>query len=335
MPYNIDKAKPVYLIAELGVSHEGDVTVAENIIKQLEGSGVAAIKLQSFTPERYISASEPERLERLRSFSLDMDAHKYLKQKAFESGLQFISTPLSEDWVEPLAQICDKLKIASGDIDFAPTITAAAATGLPVIISTGTANVEEIDNAIKLFKSAKCDQKNKSDLSLMHCISEYPADIKDCNLLSIPFLHKRYGIEVGWSNHVIGPLACCAAVALGAKMVEVHVTDRKEGRSFRDHALSFEPREIPILISDLNLIKASLGAFGKRATPAEEKNIRAMRKGLIFSADLKSGTIISEDDILYARPATHFSSYEKNSIVGRKLAKDVKSGHLVSEDSLF
>ena len=335
MPHNIKTTEPVYLIAELGVNHEGDIQVAEAIIEQLEGSGVAAIKLQSFTPERYISASEPKRLEKLRSFFLDMDAHKHLKQKAFESGLQFISTPLSEDWVEPLAQICDKLKIASGDINFRPTITAAANTGLPVIMSTGAANVEEVDAAVNIFKSATSDQTYKSDLTLMHCISEYPADIRDCNLLSIPFLHERYGIEVGWSNHVIGPLACFGAVALGATVVEVHVTDCKEGRSFRDHALSFEPNEISILISELNSIKASLGTFGKRATINEEKNIQAMRKGLIFSADMKSGTIIEEQDILYARPATHFSSHEKKNIVGRVLAKDVKSGHLVSEDSLL
>lgn len=322
------------VIAELGINHEGDVKVAETVIEQLKGTGAAAIKLQSFTPERYASASDSERLKRLKTFSLDLEAHKHLKAKAHEAGLSFISTPLSEDWVEPLAELCDALKIASGDIDFAPTIIAAAETDLPVIMSTGTAEIEEVDSAVQLFTSARNSECIANEFHLMHCISEYPVRVEDCNLLSIPFMRERYGINVGWSNHVIGPLACYAAVSLGARIIEVHVTDHKEGREFRDHALSFEPQEISDLVSELNAIKSGLGNFHKKPTPNEQKNTLVFRKGLVFSHDLNSGSVLTEEDIMFARPAIHFSSNEKNKLLGRKLSQNVKSGHLISEDVL-
>ena len=336
MKRNIHKKlnEKIFLIAELGVNHEGDVQVAENIIEQLEGSGASAIKLQSFTPKRYVSASDAPRLQRLKDFSLDLDAHRHLKEKAHQSGLNFISTPLSEDWVEPLSELCDALKIASGDIDFAPTITAAARTNLPVIMSTGTAVIEEVDAAVELFKSVRKVGNLEEQLHLMHCISEYPARIEDCNLRSIPFMNQRYGLNVGWSNHVIGSLACYAAISLGADIIEVHVTDQKEGREFRDHALSFEAHEVSFLVSELNSIKSGLGVLTKRPTSAERKNTPAFRKGLIFSRDLKSGSVLEEKDIMFARPATHFSSSKIGDVVGRTLCQDVKSGYLISEESL-
>jgi len=323
----------IFLIAELGINHEGDIDVAERVIKGLKNSGASAIKLQSFTPERYVSASDAERLAKLKKWSLNYEAHKYIKKKADKAGLAFISTPLSEDWVEPLASICDALKIASGDIDFLPTITAAAKTNLPVIMSTGTANIKEVDAAVALFKSAQ-QIENKGQLQLMHCVSEYPAKIEDCNLNSIPFMNKRYGINVGWSNHVVGPLACYTAVSLGANIIEVHVTDRREGRELRDHALSFEPQEICGLVSELNSIKSGLGLLTKCPTLAEQENTLAFRKGLIFSRDLKSGSIIEEKDIMFARPATFFSSNKIDDVVGRTLCQDVKSGYLISEENL-
>lgn len=324
----------INLIAELGINHEGDIKVAEAVIEKLSGSGATAIKLQSYTPERYVSASDATRLQRLKDFSLDLDAHKHLREKAHQSGLKFISTPLSEDWVEPLSELCDALKIASGDIDFVPTITMAARTKLPVIMSTGTAEIEEVDAAVSLFKTIRKGVNIKDQLGLMHCISEYPVKIEDCNLRSIPFMNQRYGLHVGWSNHVIGPLACHAAVSLGANIVEVHVTDQKEGRDFRDHALSFETHEISVLVSELKSIKSGLGSLDKKPTLVEQKNTSAFRKGLIFSRDLKSGSVIEAKDIMFARPATHYSSSKIAEVVGRTLCQDVKSGHLISEESL-
>lgn len=331
--FNIDLLnRDITVIAELGVNHEGNFDVAKKIIQQLEGSGVAAVKLQSFTPERYISANDAERLGRVKGFCLSLEEHRILKECAHQSGLAFISTPVSEDWVEPLAGICDAIKIASGDIDFIPTITSAAKSNLPVIMSTGTATIDEVDAAVELFKSIRNDKPLENSLSLMHCVSEYPALLSDCNLLSIQFMRDRYGLNVGWSNHVIGKLACHVAVSLGANFIEVHVTDQKDGRSFRDHALSFEPKEMPTLIAELKSIQLSLGKLSKEPTQVEKDNTKMFRKGLIFKSDLKAGHVLVDDDVLFARPALHFSSNQKHRVLGRVLACDVKSGFLITDD---
>ena len=320
------------IIAEIGVNHEGSVDVAANIITQLEGSGAAAVKLQSFTPNRYVSGSDPERLKRVSAFCLNFENHQYLKEIAHNAGLAFISTPLSEDWVAPLVEICDAIKIASGDIDFEPTIIAAAKSNLPVIMSTGTSTVEEVDNAVGLFESVHKETSMKEHLFLMHCISEYPALIEDCNLNTIPFMNDRYGLQTGWSNHVIGSLACQAAVALGAGMVEVHVTDEKEGRDFRDHSLSFEPHEIVNLVTELNAIQSGLGVLGKFPTIEEQNSTKLFRKGLIFSRNLKVGDVLSGDDILFARPAIHYSSNEKPKLLGKTLRRDVQAGYSIMKE---
>ena len=298
------------IIAEIGINHEGDADAAKSIISQLEGS-VAAVKLQSFTPERYASASDPERLQRLRSFHLSLEEHHELQKEAHRVGLGFVSTPLSEDWVQPLSTICDAIKIASGDIDFAPTITAAAESGLPVIMSTGTATIEEVDFAVNLFKTHNKAIDIKDYLFLMHCVSEYPATIEERNIRSITYMRERYGLHVGWSNHVIGRLACYSAVATGTNLIEVHVTDKREGRKFRDHALSFEATELKDWFIELNQIKDCLGENSKKPTNSEIKN-RNSCKGLIYARSLKAGSVIAEQDIIFAWQLTfgHLTSVE-------------------------
>lgn len=196
-------------------------------------------------------------------------------------------------------------------------------------MSTGTATIDEVDFAVELFKSSRKDGLLEKSLVLMHCISEYPASIEDCNLLSIPFMRDRYQLNVGWSNHVIGKLACHSAASLGANFFEVHVTNQKDGRSFRDHALSFEPRELFELVSELKLIRSSLGRYTKEPTLLEKENTKLFRKGLIYSCDLKAGQILSADKIFFARPATHFSSNDKLNILGKVLCRDVKSGYSI------
>lgn len=319
------------IIAELGVNHEGDIDIAVDIINQLKDSGVSAIKLQSFTPERLASASDQARLERLKKFSLNLDDHLYLRKKAHDAGLAFMSTPCTEDWVYPLADICDGLKIASGDIDFKPTILAASSCNLPVIVSTGSATISEVDSVVDLFKSRRTDESLAENLFLMHCVSEYPTSITDCNLKSIPLMANRYALEVGWSNHVIGPLACYSAVALGASSIEVHVTNNKVDRAFRDHALSFEPHELKSLVDALNDIHQSRGNFEKKPTATELENVKLIRKGLIYADNLKAGDTVLEKHILYARPALNYSSNQVNDVLGKTLRKDVEYGTLISK----
>ena len=174
-----------------------------------------------------------------------------------------MSTPLSEDWVEKLSSYCSVLKIASGDITFKPVIENAAKSGKSVILSTGGSSVEEIDRAVGWIENIIGKQNIKNKLAIMHCVSSYPTPANQANILSVPFLKERYKLCTGYSNHVLGLAPCLAAVAHGAQIVEVHFTDKKEDRSFRDHELSLNQKELKRLIELNGEIKNCIGNYGK------------------------------------------------------------------------
>ncbi len=325
--FNKNPEDDLIVIAEIGVNHQGDVNYAKDLIRLAATTGADAVKFQSYTTERYASKENMERFERVGRFALSEADHLELIKEANNAGIEFFSTPLSEDWVPFLNQHTNAFKIASGDITFEPVIRAAAATGKPVIISTGTATIEEIDQAVSWVKDEIGEEKTKENLALMHCICFYPAPIDQANVRSVPFLAERYGLPVGYSNHVIEPEACLAAVALGANIIEVHFTDKKTDRDFHDHTLSFEPQELKTFIESATRVKSALGTYTKAPQPCETALIDVVRKGLIATKDLPEGHVITHDDLIYARPATGFTSAEKTNLVGKKLKTAVKDGH--------
>ncbi len=324
----------IAVIAEIGVNHEGDVAAASRMLALAAESGADAVKFQTFSAERYASASDPARLERVRGFDLGDENVRRLTREAASLGVDIFSTPVSEDVVPLLDELFPALKIASGDLTFEPVIRASVATGKPVILSTGLGQLDEIEQAIEWARDEAGDATLRDRLVLMHCVSAYPTPIEQANVLSVPYLAEKTGLRVGYSNHVIGPDACLAAVALGACMVEVHFTDRKTGRDFRDHELSCEPGDLRYLAETLPRIRASLGDYDKRPMACEISNRDAVRKGLVAAHDLAAGTVLSEDDIMYARPATEFNSDELGYVVGKTLTTDLKAGELLPRDGV-
>jgi len=324
---NLDRE--VAVVAEIGVNHEGDVEKASTLLRLASQAGADAVKLQTYTPERYASASDPERLARVSRFALDEAAHRRLAREAAELGTSVFSSSLSEDVVGLLDELFPAHKIASGDLTFEPVIRSAARTGKPVILSTGLGTMEEIDSAIGWVRDEVGGEALRQRLLLMHCVSAYPTPIEQANVLSIPHLEDRTELRVGYSNHVIGPAACYAAVALGACMVEVHFTDRKTGRDFRDHELSFEPAELRQLVDVLSGIRASLGRRDKKPMACELPNLAAVRKGVVAARDLAGGTTLTTDDLMYARPANEFAAGELPSLLGRTLNANISKGELI------
>lgn len=323
-----DLEHEVAVVAEIGVNHEGDVDAAERLIRLAHEAGADAVKLQTYTPERFASAADPVRLERVKRFCLDRKAHYRLAEAARAMGATLFSTAVTEDVVPLLAELFPAIKVASGDIDFEPVIRAAVATGKPVIVSTGDATVEEIDRAVA-WARAEAGAGFEERFAILQCVSAYPAPIEEANLLSIPFFKQRYGLTTGYSNHVLGPDACYGAVALGAQILEVHVTDRREGREFRDHALSFEPAELQALIGSVRRIRASLGRPGKEVQASEGAIRSAIRKGVVAARDLPAGTVLGRDDLMYARPATEFAAHELPALIGKRLVSAVQRGQLI------
>lgn len=332
--FDKNPAQDLIVIAEIGVNHEGGLDYAKELIRLAASTGADAVKFQSYTPARYASKENMERFERVGRFSFSEEDHLELIEAAKEAGIVFFSTPLSEDWVPFLDKHTDAFKIASGDITFEPVIRAVSATGKPFIISTGAASIQEIDQAVSWVKDEIGEEKAKENLALMHCICSYPAPIEQANILSVPFLAERYGLPVGYSNHVIEPEACLAAVALGANIIEIHFTDKKTDRDFHDHALSFEQQELKAFIKSAKLIKVALGTFTKAVQPCEQDLIPHVRKGIVAAHDLKAGHVLTADDLIYARPSTEFTSAEYESLIGKTVNNDTAEGHLIKKKSV-
>jgi N-acetylneuraminate synthase/N,N'-diacetyllegionaminate synthase len=332
--FGVDLSRDVAIIAEVGVNHEGDVDVAARLVEMAARAGAHAVKFQSYTPERFIAAGDTERLARVRRFGLDEAAHRRLARVAGENGIAFFSSAITEDWIPLIAELSPAIKIASGDLTFDAVLTAAARTGKPVVLSTGGGTVEEIDHAVSCFKAASGLADISDRLALLHCVSGYPTPIEQCNLLSIPFLAERYRLTTGWSNHVLGPDACIAAVALGAQIVEVHITDRKNDRTFRDHALSFEPGELADLVSTLQSVRKSLGARTKGAAPVERDVLPAIRKGVVAARDIEAGSALRREDLMFARPASEFAANDIGDVVGAITRQRLAKGETVKRANI-
>ena len=323
------------VIAEIGCNHEGSFEKAVELTQLAAQSGANIIKFQSYTPERFIAANDSIRMERIKRFALTAEEHLQLYALTKSLGVIFMSTPVTEDWVNFLNPLCPAFKIASGDITFKPVIQKAAQTGKPLIVSTGAATIEEIDQAVEWIKTSVDTNDLKERLILMHCVSSYPTPIQEANILSIPYLRERYGLNVGYSNHVIGMSACLAAVALGANVIEIHFTDQKEGREFRDHALSFESNDLKNFIYLAKEIRKSLGKYDKHIQPCEGNNIPLIRKGIVAAKDIKAGEVLTEDNLMFSRPATEFRSGDLSQLVGKKINCDILRGSLIYKDAII
>jgi len=329
-----DLEQEVVVVAEIGVNHEGDVEAASTLLRLAAKSGADAVKFQTFSPTRYISSSDPERLERVTKFSLDKKSHQILAEEAKNLGVGFFSTPVTEDMVDFVSGLGPAIKIASGDLTFESVIRKSASTGKTIILSTGCGSVEEIDLAVRWVEDEVGSKIIKNKLILMHCVSSYPTPHTQANILSIPFLSERYDLKVGYSNHVIGSEVCIASVALGACIVEVHFTDQSTGRSFRDHSISFEPDKFTKLVSSVRIVRDSLGDYSKNKQECEIENESAIRKGIVAANNLDKGHIISRDDLMFARPASEFLSSEISMVIGKKLNKSISFGNLICRSDI-
>jgi N-acetylneuraminate synthase/N,N'-diacetyllegionaminate synthase len=264
---------------------------------------------------------------------LSADGHRTLAAEAAKAGVAFFSSAISEDMVPLLTECAAAVKIASGDLTFEPVIRAAARSGKPVILSTGLGTTEEIDSAVEWVRD-EVGEALSDRLVLLHCVAAYPAPIEQANLRAIPYLADRYGVSVGYSNHVLGIEACLAAVALGATVIETHFTDRKEGRTFRDHALSCDPDDLAQLKARITSVRASLGRYGKSRMPCELPLLHAARKGVVAAIDLPADHVLQLSDLMFARPADEYPASAIGSLVGCKLAKPLRSGQRVRRDAL-
>jgi N-acetylneuraminate synthase/N,N'-diacetyllegionaminate synthase len=332
--FNKDSKNEVIVIAEIGVNHMGSLNWILNMLPKVKSAGADAIKFQLFTPDLYASKSNIERYQQISKLTLSKSDFLKIKKEGDDIGLPVFATPVSHDWVSFIADTCGVLKIASGDFTFMPTVEAALRTSAKVLISTGGTTRDEIKAFVDLAKSLRSGSKYIETIAMLHCISSYPAPETESNLSAIADLTSLTGLTIGFSSHFMRDSPLYAAVALGARIFEIHVTDDRSRKDIRDHALSRTPIELQEIVNTLAALNVSLFSGEKKIQLSEEMNINNMRKGLVYKSDLPIGHELTFSDFDYARPFNpEFPTVA--SLEGKKLKRAVKSGYSVIKDDFL
>ena len=326
---NLDKE--IFVVAEIGNNHEGNLQNALDLVDAASHTGVNAVKFQTFIPERFYSASEVSRIEKLNKFKLSQEDFKKIKDFARSKGLIFFSTPLDIDSAQFLNNIQPLFKISSGDNTFWPLIKEISSYKKHTIISTGASGFHELDRIYKYFET----NNQLSNLSFLHCVSSYPVPMNQANLLMIKKLSKRYkNINIGYSDHTLGIDAACCAVALGAKIIEKHFTLDKNFSDYRDHQLSAEPDEMKLLVKKVRDIQKLMSPNQPDIQPCEEENLKLIKRSMAAANNIKEGEELSLKDIMYVRPGFGFSGEMENKLLGKKTSKFISKGELFSENNI-
>lgn len=326
---------PCYVIAEIGVNHNGDPELAHQLIDAAAAAGVDAVKFQTYITDELVLASADRaayqnrnagtvasQAEMLRRCELPFDVFAELRTHCREAKIDFISTAFdapSLDFVISLEPAC--LKWASGELTNRPLLMQAANSALPLLLSTGMGSLAEIGRAIDWLDG-------RLELVVLQCVSDYPAAIEDQNLRTLPAMRAAFGCPTGFSDHTIGPHAAIAARALGMAVLEKHFTlDRTmEGP---DHRASVEPHEFAELVRLLRAIEAGLGDGVKRPAAAEADVRAVARKSLVYRRDLPVGHMLTEADLTAKRPGTGLAPDRMDLVTGRILDRAVCRDEMV------
>lgn len=333
------------IIAEAGVNHNGDIKLAKKLIDVAAKAGVDYVKFQTFKTENLVSknaikadyqisnsGTEDTQFEMLKKLELSIDDHYQLIDYCKSKNVDFFSTGFDLQSLDLLYDLGLRLfKIPSGEITNLPYLRKVAKLADKVIVSTGMCSLNEISDAIDVITS---EGLNKNNIIVLHCNTEYPTPMGDVNLLAMQTISNKFGINVGYSDHTLGIEIPIAAVALGAKVIEKHFTlDRKmEGP---DHAASLEPAELVNMVTSIRNIELALGSGIKTPSISELKNIKVARKSIHLINDLKEGDQIKESNLIMVRPGDGISPMLIDTIIGKKVNKNLYSGHKLSQLDLI
>ena len=300
----------ITVIAEAGVNHNGDLGRALSMVAAAAAAGGDYVKFQAFSADRLVArgartaayqaanTGETDQAALLRGLELSLEQFAVLAQACRVADIGFMVTAFDVDTVEALVALgMDRLKVASGELTNTPALARFAALGLPILLSTGMATLDEVADAVEVLTS-----HGASDITLLHCTSLYPAPVAALNLRAIDTLARRFGLPVGYSDHSPGDHAAVAAVALGATVIEKHFTlDRTLPGP--DHPASLEPDELAVMIRKLRETAIALGDGVKAPAPGEVETARLVRRSWHALRPLAAGRVLTADDVALKRPA--------------------------------
>lgn len=329
------------IIAEAGVNHNGDLNSAKKMIELAADCGADFVKFQSFIAQNCVSIKAKKakyqlentpnnetQLDMIKKLELDSKAHKELIIHAKKHKIGFLSTPFDLESVKLLDELGLKIfKIPSGEITNLPYLKAIARLNKKIILSTGMANLAEIEAALNVL----CQYGTKRNkITLLHCNTEYPTPFKDVNLNAMQSLREAFKLDVGYSDHSLGIHIALAAVALGAKVIEKHFTLDKTLQG-PDHKASLEPNELKILCQNIRELELALGNGIKKPSRSEKKNIFIARKSLVAKIDIKKGEKFSEENLTTKRPGNGICAMRYDEFLGKIANKNYKSDDLIDE----
>lgn len=336
----IGPGHPCFVIAEAGVNHNGSCEMAHALVDVAAEAGADAVKFQTFKAERIVTPDAPKadyqlqttgvsesQYEMLRRLELSRELHQELMAYCQKKGILFMSTPFDDESADFLAELgIPVFKIASGEITNLPFLDHVARKRKPMIVSTGMAGLGEVETAVNTIEKAG----NRS-LALLHCVSNYPTDPADANLRAMHTMATAFGVPVGYSDHTLGIEVAIAAVALGACVIEKHITlDRNLPGP--DHRVSVEPDELVSLVRAVRVVEAALGHGRKEPAASETKTAAVARKSLVAARDLPAGTRLTKELVSIKRPGTGQPPSMLPHLIGRVLRVDVQAGTILRDE---
>lgn len=327
------------IIAEAGVNHNGDINLAKKLIEQAAKAGADVVKFQTFKANSCVSVSakkakyqlettakEESQLEMIKKLELSYESHFELMKHCKKHGIAFLSTPFDLESVEFLRGLdLPYFKIPSGEITNLPYLKAVAKCKKKVLLSTGMANLGEIEAALTILR-----KNGTRNITLLHCNTEYPTPFEDVNLNALKTLKEAFKLEVGYSDHTEGIVASLGAVALGAVVIEKHFTLDKtmEGP---DHRASLEFEELRALCKGIRELEKALGSGIKKASKSEAKNKIIARKSLVAKREIQKGEKFSEQNLTTKRPGSGISAMRYEEYLGKRALKTYKKDELINE----
>ena len=329
----------VFIIAEAGVNHNGSIELAKKLIDVASKSGANAVKFQTFKAEKLVSKNAKKanyqkqttnkaesQFDMLKKLELDLDIHKELISYCKTKNIMFLSTPFDHDSIELLSDLgLEIFKIPSGEITNLPYLRHIGKLNKKVILSTGMADIGEIEDALDILINAGTKKEN---ITVLHANTMYPTPMEDVNLKAMVTIGNTFDIAFGYSDHTLGIEVDIAAVAMGACCIEKHFTldCTMEGP---DHKASLEPDELKSMVSAIRNIELALGSSIKKPSKSEIPNMQIARKSIVAKMDIKKGDKLSEENITIKRPGNGINPMRWDEIVGTIATKDYKEDELI------
>lgn len=323
----IGPGEPCYIIAEGGVNHFGEMAKAYQLIDLAVSAKADVYKGQHYRTDRLVGPSAPEWRERLRTKELPDEAIREMRDRCRERGIPFLCTPHDDIALEFLDKELDipAFKIGSGEVENWPFLADVARRGKPMIVSTGMYEIAQIKDMVKVIADAGGTQ-----LALLHCVTSYPADPRVINLKVMDQIREFFPGPVGYSDHTEGTAIPLAAVALGACIIEKHITIDRDVPNAQDWKVSCDPSNLARFVADIRDIEQAVGGEPKTLCEHERKSILWARKSLTAAVDIPVGTVITKDMLLAQRPGSGLPASHIEEVVGRVAVRDIPAGAVIA-----